>query len=437
MFSNFSWEIDGWIILAGSLCAASAALLGNFLVLRRQSLLGDAISHAVLPGLAAAFLLTGERQGWVMFLGAASVGVLTVLLIEFARQFGRVDESASIGVVFTSLFALGLVMIVKAADRVDLDPGCVLYGSIETSMINRVSVFGWSVPRVVATLGTVVAINSLFVFGLYRMLKVSTFDPQLARAQGIPVTCIHYSLAGLVAITSVAAFESVGNILVVAMFVVPPVTAWLLTDRLGVMIGLSVVAGVLAAALGHVAAIVVPGWFGFHSTSTAGMMAVASGGLLVLAIFLAPRKGLVPRAVRDWQVTRRIVSEDVLAMLYRAELRGSAAITKRALSQTLMVSRFLSEAVIARLLRRGQLRELDGQVTLTDSGRSLAQNVVRSHRLWEHYLSTEAGIADRLLHEGAERLEHFTDRELRQRLSVESNAPRVDPHGKLIPPEAE
>ncbi len=232
MSAELSWEIDGWIILAGALCAMSAALLGNFLVLRRQSLLGDAISHAVLPGLAAAFLLTGQRQGWVMFLGAASVGVLTVLLTELARQFGRVDESASIGVVFTFLFALGLVMIVQAADSVDLDPGCVLYGSIETSMIRKMPLFGLSIPRVVVTLGTTLTINSLFVAAFYRMLKVSTFDPQLARAQGVPVNFLHYALAGLVAVTSVASFESVGNILVVAMFVVPPVAAWLLTDRL-------------------------------------------------------------------------------------------------------------------------------------------------------------------------------------------------------------
>ena len=312
--SDWSWEIDGWMIVIGALCAAAAALLGNFLVLRRMSLLGDAISHAVLPGLAAAFIFTGQRQGLVMFIGAAAVGVLTVLLTELARQYGRVDEGASIGIVFTGLFALGLILInLDAAKRVDLDASCVLYGSLELSVLDHVEIAGWSVPRVVIPLAIVFVLNAAFVFGLYRPLKVSTFDPQLAAAQGVKVGLIHYSLAAFVAITAVASFESVGNILVVAMFVVPPVTAWLLTDRLAVMIVLSVVVGVVAAVLGHLSAITVPTWFGgmlsmviggmnwfradaivlpeIGKSNTAGMIAVVSGLLLIMAALFGPRKG--------------------------------------------------------------------------------------------------------------------------------------------------
>jgi len=128
---NFIWELDGWIIVAGVLSAVSAALLGNFLVLRKMSLLGDAISHAILPGLAAAFFISHSRNSIPMFLGAVIVGLLTAVFTEWIRGAGQVDEGASMGVVFTSLFAIGLVMIVQAADNVDLDPGCVHYGAIE------------------------------------------------------------------------------------------------------------------------------------------------------------------------------------------------------------------------------------------------------------------------------------------------------------------
>ncbi len=306
---NLSWQIDGWIIITGALCSVAAALLGNFLVLRRMSLMGDAISHAVLPGLAAAFIISGQRQGILIFLGAALVGVLTVFLTEVTRDIGKVDEGAAIGVVFTFLFALGLIMIVQVADRVDLDPGCVLYGSLESVVLTPSTIPGLDIPPAVVNLSIVTVINLLFVVLLYRPLKVCTFDSQLAQSQGIPVRLIHYALASLVAITSVAAFESVGNILVVAMFVVPPVTAWLWTDRLGIMITLSVLFAILSAILGHLSAIGIPALFGRPSTSTAGMMAVAAGALLSVTALFASRKGLISRAYQSWVASQRILGK--------------------------------------------------------------------------------------------------------------------------------
>lgn len=431
---NLSLQIDGWIIITGALCSVAAALLGNFLVLRRMSLMGDAISHAVLPGLAAAFLISGQRQGVLMFLGAALVGVLTVFMTEVARDFGKVDEGAAIGVVFTYLFAIGLTMIVQVADRVDLDPGCVLYGSIETVMLHPSPIAG--IPQAAVNLGIVTLINLLFVILLYRPLKVSTFDSQLARTQGIPVRLLHYALASLVAITSVAAFESVGNILVVAMFVVPPVTAWLWTDRLGVMIGLSVVFAILSAILGHLSAMWIPALFGRPSTSTAGMMAVASGALLGITALFASRKGLISRAKQSWLASQRILGEDLLGLLYRSHSQGTTQMVTSDLLSTLVVPRWRSHLALRRLQRKGWIKLAGERVSLSEQGLSMAQNVVRSHRLWEHYLAAEVGMPESLIHGGAERLEHYTDRQLRERLNQESNAPTTDPHGKSIPPEA-
>lgn len=435
----WDWQIDGWIIVAGALCAAAAALLGNFLVLRRMSLMGDAISHAVLPGLVAAFLISDKLQGPLMFIGAASVGVLTVLLTEFATRYGKVDEGASIGVVFTFLFAVGLLMIVRLADRVDLDPGCVLYGSLENAVMDTVTIRplgDLEVPRVVISLSFVLLANLLLVTLLYRQLKISTFDPHLAQSQGVPVAALHYLLAAFVAVTAVAAFESVGNILVVAMFVVPPVAAWLLTDRLGTMIALSVLIGVASAGLGHISAIVVPRWFGYGSTNTAGMMAVSVGAFLLLVALFAPRKGIVSRAIRHLQVAWQIVSEDILASLYRSEQAGEATVSVNQLRQRLFAPNVRTWIVLHWLKFQGHITQDDGALSLAESGRNAAQNVVRSHRLWEHYLASESILPESLLHEGAEELEHFTDRTLRERLIEEMNAPDVDPHGKPIPPEA-
>ncbi len=181
---NWIWALDGWIVAVAMLCAVASASLGNFLVLRRMSMLGDAITHAVLPGLAVAFFISHSRSSLPMFLGAVIVGILTAFFTEWIRRVGKVDEGASMGVVFTSLFALGLVMIVQAADKVDLDAGCVLYGAIELTPLDTISLLGSPLPRAFLTLGVVTVVNLLFVVLFYKELKLSSFDPALATTTG-------------------------------------------------------------------------------------------------------------------------------------------------------------------------------------------------------------------------------------------------------------
>lgn len=280
---DLSWELDGWIILAGILCAVSASLLGNFLVLRGMSMLGDAVSHTVLPGIAVAFLIGNSRSSLPMFLGAIIAGIVTAFLTEWIHRIGKVDEGASMGVVFTSLFAIGLILIVQAADRVDLDAGCVLYGAIELTPLDQIRIGSITVPRAVLMLSGVLALNLTCIVLFYKELKITAFDPALANSLGISSYTMHYLLMVLVAVTAVASFESVGNILVVAMFIVPPATAFLLTKQLNRMILISVLIAIISAIAGHLAAIQIPQLFGFQSTSTAGMMAAVVGFLFLAA----------------------------------------------------------------------------------------------------------------------------------------------------------
>jgi manganese/zinc/iron transport system permease protein len=435
--ANWNWSLDGWIVVAGVLCAVASSLLGNFLVLRKMSMLGDAISHAVLPGLAAAFLVTGARDSLPMFAGAAAVGVLTALLTEWIRGVGKVDEGAAMGVVFTALFAIGLIMVVQAADRVDLDPGCVLYGAIELTPLNTVGVGPFEVPRVVVVLSIVLLVNLACVILFYKELKLVSFDPALARTLGINASLVHYLLMTLVAVTAVASFESVGNILVVAMFVVPAATAYLCTDRLWVMIVTSAVVAAVSAAMGHVGAIVVPQWIGYRSTTTAGMMAVAAGLLFGVAVLVAPRYGVLVKLARRRRLSLEILAEDVLALLYRVEERagGKSVLGAAGLQSALLTGPIATRVALFWLRRRNEVQGGPGQYLLTDQGRRRAQTLVRSHRLWEQYLGTTGGLADDHLHRSAERLEHFTSDEVRRGLDRETDRPRVDPHGRPIPPE--
>jgi len=294
------YGLDTWIVIVGVLAAVSCALLGNFLVLRKMSMMGDAISHAVLPGLAIAFLVTGARASLTMFVGAAIVGVLTAVFTQWISKFGNVDRGASMGIVFTTLFALGLILIVQAANHVDLDPGCVLYGAIELTPLDVVwrpelSGHALEVPRAALVLAAVTLLNLLFVVLFLKELRISSFDPELATTMGINANLMHYLLMTLVAITTVAAFEAVGSIIVIAMLIAPATAAHLLTDRLVSMIVVSVVLAVLSAVLGHVSALVVPAWFGYESTSTSGMMAVMSGVIFAAALFFAPRHGIIAK----------------------------------------------------------------------------------------------------------------------------------------------
>ena len=296
------YNLDTWIVVIGALAAVACALLGNFLVLRKMSMMGDAISHAVLPGLAIAFLVTGARASFAMFIGAALVGVMTAIFTQWISRFGKVDEGASMGIVFTTLFAAGLLLIVQAADYVDLDPGCVLYGAIELTPLDvvwRPEIFGevLAVPRAALLLAAVVLINLCFVVLFFKELRITSFDPELANTMGINANVMHYLLMTLVAVTTVAAFEAVGSIIVIAMLIVPAAAAHLLTDRLWLMVLFSTLIAVLCAVSGHIVAIVLPGIFGFTDTSTSGMMAVMAGAIFGVVAFLAPKHGILVRTL--------------------------------------------------------------------------------------------------------------------------------------------
>lgn len=428
--------LDTWIVVAGVLGAMACALLGNFLVLRRMSMMGDAISHAVLPGLAVAFLVTGSRESLPMFVGAAVVGVLTALFTQWVHSFGKVEESAAMGVVFTALFAVGLILLVRGADAVDLDPGCVLYGAIEMVPLDTKMVWGVNVPRAVINLGIVLVVDVIFTVLFYKELKISSFDPALATAQGINATVMNYLLMTLVAVTTVAAFETVGSILVIAMLIVPAAAAHLLTDRLHTMIFVSLVLAALCAALGHVAAITVPVWFGFSDTNTAGMMATVAGVVFLVVMFGAPRHGVVSKLVHRALLSLRVIQEDVLGLLYRVEELEAASrpvLTPALIATATSAGPVLGRLAILGLVRKGKISRQPTGYALSASGRGEASSLVRTHRLWESFLHRYLNLPADHVHVTAERLEHVTSPAMQQDLARETGRPRLDPHGKQVP----
>jgi len=431
---------DTDIILSGALCALACSIPGTLLVLRKMGMMGDAISHTVLPGLAAAFLITHTRTPIAMFIGAAVIGIITALLVQWVRDLSKTDGGTAMGIVFTALFAVGLVLLrMPAIEHIDLDPSCVLYGAVETSAIDPIMVLGVGMPRAALINGVMFAINLGVLILLFKEFRISAFDPALATTVGINASLMHYILMTMTAVTAVAAFETVGSILVIAMLIVPPAAAYLLTDRFTVMFILAAIIGAASAAGGHVAAIVIPEWLGVGDTVTSGMMAVAAGALFTLAWLASPRHGVISRLLSRWLLSLRIMREDILGILYRAqEPAGDTTLSPAAAGEAIVRLRRL-RPVIARLamilLRRtGFLSGSRPQLVLTERGRAEAARLVRSHRLWETYFSHQFPTlpADHL-HAPAEVLEHLTDDALRDRLGERTNEPSIDPHGRAIP----
>ncbi len=428
--------LDLMPMLSGLLAAVTCGLLGNFLVLRRLSLMGDAISHAVLPGIVLAFLLTASRAPLPVFLGATASGLLTVGLVELIRRVGRVEPGAAMGVVFSVLFALGVFIMARGgAESVDLDPGCVLYGTLETlawtgppetlGELFSLQVLG-GLPRPIWVQSVTLIVVVIFVVTLFKELGIAAFDAQSAAAQGISPTLMHYLLMSVVAGAAVASFEAVGSILVIAMLICPAATARMLTDRLRSQVIVSAIVAVATGGLGYTLAVFVPLGLGWRFTpSVAGMMTVVAGAFVALSIVFSPTRGMVARKVRTRRLARRVALEDLLARLFRAEEEGAPALASADLSRA---SRGSHPAGLERAAKSGLVSIEGSLASLTDAGRAAAAAIVRRHRLWEGYLVDRAGLSPDHVHEPAELLEH---------LSLETELPipdaGADPHGKPIP----
>jgi ABC-type Mn2+/Zn2+ transport system permease subunit/Mn-dependent DtxR family transcriptional regulator len=407
-----------WLQTATSVLAAVVlGVLGCFVVLRRMALIGDALSHAVLPGVVVALLLTGSTGVAGLLLGALLAGLLTAVLVNVLSRYSRTKEDSAIGIVFTALFALGVILISSLPRGTHFDLKCFLFG-------DPLAV-GPDDFWMMAAIGAVV----LAVVGLlYHPLKLVSFDPVVAAAMGVPVAFLHYLLMGMLSATVVAGLKATGVVLVVAMLITPASAAYQLSNRLGVMLALSGLFGAVSAAAGMSLAFVT-------NAPTGPAMVVVATLLFALAMLLSPSHGLVFDWLRRRRLGQHMAEEDLLRVVYRlnetppAEGGPSATIADVARLTHLGLRR------IDWLLRKRSVRELvqvqEGRVMLTEAGSRRAAEMVRAHRLWESYLADEAKLFPEFIHEEADRLEHA--HELADEVDAELGHPQRDPHGSVIP----
>jgi manganese/zinc/iron transport system permease protein len=361
------------IQLVAVVVSVACSLAGVFLVLRRLALMSDAISHTVLLGIVLVFFITRDIASPFLVLGAAAMGVATVALVELLRRTRLVREDASIGLVFPALFSVAVILITRYAGSVHLDTDAVLLGEIAFAPFRRLEVGGIDLgPRSLWVMGGILLLNVLFITLFYKELKLSTFDPGLAAALGFAPGVLHYAFMTLVSITAVGAFDAVGSILVVALMITPPATAYLLSDSLPRVLILSAVIAAIAALGGFWTAWLV-------DASIAGCMAAAAGLLFMLAFLLAPERGVIAVARRRerqrWEFARMMLA---IHLLHHEGAPEAAAESREAhLGEHLrwkpdFARRVVREAEEDELL----LRLPDGRLELTDAGRESARSAM-------------------------------------------------------------
>ena len=407
-FSSQWWQETTCSVLVGIACG----VLGCFVVLRRMALIGDALSHAVLPGVVIAFLITGSTGIFGLFVGALLAGLVTAGLIKLVSQYSRTKEDSAIGIVFTAFFALGIILISSMGRGTHFDLKCFLFGDPLAVGTDDLIMMAVVAPAVIAT-----------IILLYHPLKLASFDPVVAAAMGISVTAIHYLLMGMLSATVVAGLKTTGVILVVAMVITPASAAYQLSNRLWTMLILAGVFGALSAAAGMSLAFVT-------NAPTGPAMVLVATLLFGLAMLLSPQHGVLLRWVRRFQRQRHVEAEDVLKAAHRLTEEGRPC-AQAVLSEKTGLSPRRVAATVRALASELYVRRDGNAIALTDDGLRRATGLVRAHRLWESYLVEKAGIGVDAIHEEAERLEHA--HELADEVDARLGFPERDPHGAVIP----
>jgi len=368
--TTFQLEIQ----LTAVVVAVACALPGVFLVLRRMALMSDAISHSILLGIVLAFFAVEDLTSPLLVIAATLTGVLTVVLVELVNRTGLVREDAAIGIVFPALFSIGVILISKFAGNVHLDTDAVLRGELALVPFERFTMFGVDLgPRAFCLMAGILLINAVLIGVFYKELKIATFDVALAASLGFSPWLIHYGLMTLVSITAVGAFDAVGSILVVALMVAPPAAAYLLTDRLSVMMILSAVIGAVSAVAGY--------WIAhFLDASIAGCMAGTAGLSFGIAFLIAPNRGIVAiarrRSRQKWEFAQRMLAIHLL------NHENTPIAFQESCCDTLHEHVHWDKGFIEKLVNRMEENELatvrNRQLILTDRGRKLASEAMLS-----------------------------------------------------------
>lgn len=401
-------------LIGGSIIAMVAGVVGCLVVLRRMAFLGDALSHAMIAGVAGGYLFMKlafglEAHAPGMLLGSLIAAVTTVALISFVSRISRVKEDTAIGIMYTGIFALGVVAVSIFRHYIHIDLMHFIMGDI----LGVADIDLW----VSAFVGAGV-LSVLILF--FRHFQLATFDPVMAASIGLPVVLLDYLLTTCVSLVVVSAVSMVGVILVVGLLITPAATAYLLCDRLDKMMALSALFGVTSVVGGLYLCV----WL--DSAGGGAIMLFCTLQFLVV-LFVAPKYGLFFRWIRLRNLVPQQEVEDVLTTVLRNKKPASVDIIRKYADQGKNLDK-----VLKRMTQDGLLTQQNQDYALTDKGYKEAHTVLRAHRLWESYLES-IGTPETEVHSIAHRLEHLDQAQTSAYLDEKLGSPKTDPHGKKIP----
>lgn len=348
--------------------ALATSVLGVFLVLKGQAMTTDAISHTILLGIVLAFFITNDLRSPLLIIGATVIGLITVYLIELVTASRLMKQDAAIGIVFTALFAIAVILVSRYADNVHLDIDIVLMGQVLFAPLNRIDILGLSLPYALVQLTIILIINSLFVLVCYKELKVTSFDPVYATVAGFSTTIIYYILMSLVSVTAVTAFDAVGSILVISFFVAPAITAYLITKRLSHMIWISL----LVASFNSIAG----GLFGYYTDISISGSVASFSFVTFLAVFLFNKNGMINKAVKARKQSSDFTTAIILQAFYEHRDLSFENIRKNFNLNDKTVAKQLNK-----LENQNYIDLKNNKYTLTTGGEKYAVNLFKKYDL--------------------------------------------------------
>ena len=423
-FFTFREPAVRFALLGSMLLGISCGLLGSFIVVRKMALVGDALSHAVLPGVALGFLWNMSKDPVAIFIGATVAGLAGTAVVTLIKQTTRLKEDTALGLVLASFFAVGICLLTMIQR---LPTGNKT--GIDKFLFGQAAAMGADDVRLIAIV-TVLSIATIALF--YKEFLLTSFDAGFAKVVGFPAQAIHYGLMLLLAFSVVIALQAVGVVLVSAMLITPAAAAYLLTDRMSRMLWLAAFFGTTAGAAGAFFSYLGP------NLPTGPFMVLGATSVFVVAFLFGPRHGVVMRWWRQRSRSHRVQRENTLKSMYHVlearDFKGDD-VSLRELSERRRETIEEARQQVAELRRHGfvTLHEEGNMTFFTPSGWQLACAIVRNHRLWELYLTNAAQIAADHVHEDAEKIEHVLGEEVVRDLERRLEYATTDPHGRRIP----
>jgi manganese/zinc/iron transport system permease protein len=421
-FLSFTDPNIRYVVVGSILLTASSAIVGAFTFLNKKSLIGDAIAHAVLPGICLGFILSGTKNPFYLIAGAFLTGWLSLVAVNFIVAKTRIKEDTAIGLILSVFFGVGILMLTviqKSGNAAQSGLDHFLFGKAAALVADDLVVFG-----------TVAVLLLLIVFAFFKEFTLLAFDENFAIAMGLPVKTIELILTSLIVLAVVIGIQAVGVVLMAAILITPAAAARFWTDKIRVLLVLSSVFGAVSGITGAYISYISP------AMPTGPWIVIVISTIAFISFFFAPRRGVISRVMRQNTIRKTINDENILKAFYQLGEENRDFLVGRHAQDILKKRRMALprlEKILERLQSEGYLRTTNGTWELTEEGRQKAQRVVRIHRLWELYLTTKLNIAPDHVHDDADTIEHLLTPELEAELEKVLEYPKEDPHKSQIP----